>query len=103
MLRINIFCFTTLLCCISNLYTQSVFDNILNPGRLPYLKKSKLVQISSFDSTGGNNDRINIHSGKTATILDMEGTGYDYADLDHHRFQGSPLPAEDYFTDVLGW
>jgi len=73
MLRITIFCFTTLFCCISNLYTQSVFDNILNPGRLPYLKKSKLVQISSFDSTGGNNDRINIHSGKTATILDMEG------------------------------
>lgn len=54
---------------------QSSLDNLLSPGRLPYLKNSTFVQISSFDSTGGNNDRINLLEGQKATIAEMEGPG----------------------------
>ena len=57
------------------LSAQSVLDNILSPSRLPYLKKSKMIQISSYDRSGGNNDRINLKIGETATIAEMEGPG----------------------------
>ncbi len=53
----------------------SELENCISPGRLPYLKTSKMVQVSSFDSTGGNNDRINIHAGKTATFAKLDGPG----------------------------
>jgi len=49
--------------------------SVLSKERLPYLKKSKMIQISSYDTSGGNNDRINIHKDKTATIAEMEGPG----------------------------
>jgi hypothetical protein len=48
-------------------------DKILNPGMLPYLKPSKLIQVSSHDTTGGNNDMIRIPAGKNATILNVSG------------------------------
>jgi hypothetical protein len=54
---------------------QAQLEELLSPGSLPYLKKSKLVQVSSYDTTGGNNDRINIHPGKTAEIFNAEGPG----------------------------
>ncbi|MFH2040729.1 MAG: glycoside hydrolase family 172 protein [Chloroflexota bacterium] len=50
-------------------------DNILSPARLPYLKNSKLVQVSSFDSSGGNNDFIAIAPGETQTIASLQGPG----------------------------
>lgn len=50
-------------------------DKLLSPSALPYLKPSKLIQVSSHDTTGGNNDRISIPSGKTATILNADGPG----------------------------
>jgi hypothetical protein len=50
-------------------------EKILSPGALPYLKESKLVEVSSYDTSGGNNDRIVIPAGKTATILDVPGPG----------------------------
>lgn len=53
----------------------SELENCISPGRLPYLKAGKMIQVASFDSTGGNNDRINIHTGKTATIAELEGPG----------------------------
>lgn len=56
-------------------FAQAELEDILDPGRLPYLKHSQLKQISSFDSTGGNNDRINLTDGETATIAEMEGPG----------------------------
>ncbi len=55
--------------------SQSSLDNILSPSRLPYLKNSKLIQISSYDTTGGNNDRINLLDGQIATIAEMKGPG----------------------------
>lgn len=50
-------------------------QQLLSPGALPYLKRSKLMQVSSFDSAGGNRDRTSIPPGKTITILDAEGPG----------------------------
>ena len=50
-------------------------EKILNPGALPYLKPSKFIQVSSTDTSGGNNDRFSIPAGKTATILDVPGPG----------------------------
>jgi hypothetical protein len=59
----------------SLMFAQSQLERYLSPNSLPYLKNSKLIQISSYDTLGGNNDRINIHPGKTATIADVEGPG----------------------------
>jgi len=50
-------------------------ERLLSPAALPYLKQSKMIQVSSYDSTGGNNDRITIDPGKRATILNVDGPG----------------------------
>jgi len=49
--------------------------NLLSPAALPYLKHSKLIQVSSYDTSGGNNDKINIAPGKKITIFNREGPG----------------------------
>jgi len=59
----------------SALTAQSVLDKLLSPSHLPYLKKSKLVQISSHDRSGGNNDFISVPSGATAVLAEMPGPG----------------------------
>jgi len=59
----------------SLLNAQQSLENILSADRLPYLKSSRLLQISSFDSTGGNNDRINLHPGEKATIAQIQVPG----------------------------
>ncbi len=64
-----------LLLAAAGLYAQTIPIKVIDPGCLPFLKQSRLVQISSYDTTGGNNDRVNIKTGETATILDMEGPG----------------------------
>ena len=50
-------------------------QHLLSPAALPYLKNCKLIQVSSYDTSGGNNDRISIAPGKTVTIFDAEGPG----------------------------
>jgi hypothetical protein len=50
-------------------------QQLISPSALPYLKNSKLIQVSSYDTSGGNNDRISIAPGKTATIFNAEGPG----------------------------
>ena len=59
----------------SFIFGQTQLEKYLSPHNLPYLRSSKLIQISSYDTTGGNNDRINIHKGETATIANIEGPG----------------------------
>ena len=54
---------------------QSSLDNILSPSRLPYLKQSRLIQISSHDTTGGNNDFIAVPAGAVARLADIQGPG----------------------------
>ncbi len=49
--------------------------SLIDPASLPYLKNSKLIQVSSSDSSGGNNDHITIPPGKKATIFNVEGPG----------------------------
>ncbi len=39
------------------------------------IRDAKMIQVSSHDTTGGNNDRINIHDGDTAAIFDVSGPG----------------------------
>lgn len=57
------------------LCAQSTLQNILAPGRLPYLRDTKLVQISSGDTTGGNNDFVSIAPGATQTLAQIDGPG----------------------------
>jgi hypothetical protein len=58
-----------------NPVNRADLERLLSPAALPYLKQSKLLQVSSYDTTGGNNDRISIPAGKKATILDVDGPG----------------------------
>jgi hypothetical protein len=53
----------------------SQLEDYTSPGGLARIKDGKMVQVSSYDTTGGNNDRINIHEGMTATIFDVDGPG----------------------------
>ena len=54
---------------------EDELTRILSESQLPYLRSSRLMQTSSHDTTGGNNDRINIHRGQTATIFNRQGPG----------------------------
>ena len=42
---------------------------------LPFLREGRLLQVSSYDRTGGNSDFIAIKSGETATLADITGPG----------------------------
>ena len=50
-------------------------NDLLAEGTLPKLKECKLIQVSSHDPSGGNNDRIIIPPRSSATILDVAGPG----------------------------
>ncbi|MCX6278598.1 MAG: DUF2961 domain-containing protein, partial [Bacteroidetes bacterium] len=50
-------------------------QSLLSPAALPYLKTSKMIQVSSHDTSGGNQDRIFIAPGKKVDILNVEGPG----------------------------
>lgn len=54
---------------------QPVLENLLDPARLPYLKESRMRQVSSFDRTHGNDDRLTLQPGATAVLADVEGPG----------------------------
>ena len=49
-----------------------------NAGGLSGLSRARTgrrKRISSFDRTGGNNDRIKVNAGQTATISEIDGAG----------------------------
>ncbi|MFA3783301.1 glycoside hydrolase family 172 protein [Melioribacteraceae bacterium 4301-Me] len=72
----NFFALITVMLLLNLPYkAQSQIEKLLSPSSLPFLKDSKLVEISSFDTTGGNNDRISIKEGETATIANIKGPG----------------------------
>ena len=50
-------------------------DGILNIEKIRAGEGARFYQLSSADTTGGNNDRINIHPGQTATLAEIEGPG----------------------------
>lgn len=54
----------------TQLWAQPVEDYTLES-----LKPYKMVQVSSYDSSGGNNDRINLKIGETATLANLKGPG----------------------------
>ncbi|MBF8295230.1 MAG: hypothetical protein HW389_1775 [Bacteroidetes bacterium] len=64
-----------LLCLLAHQAAAQSLENVLSPSRLPYLKSSRLMQISSYDRTGGNADFVSIPVGGTARLADIEGPG----------------------------
>ncbi|MDP1623827.1 MAG: DUF2961 domain-containing protein [Bacteroidales bacterium] len=66
-----------ILMCLSSCNTgfRADIEHLMSPAALPYLKDSKLIQVSSADTSGGNNDRISIAPGKKVTIMEVEGPG----------------------------
>lgn len=50
-------------------------QRLLSPAALPYLKNSRLIQVSSYNASGLNNDRILVPAGRKVTILDADGPG----------------------------
>ena len=56
-----------------SVWAQSGLENLLDLGRLPYLKKATFRQIASTDTTGGNADRLVIPAGVTALLADIPG------------------------------
>jgi hypothetical protein len=54
---------------------QTDLDDLLSPSRLPQLKPGRLLQVSSADPGGGNNDFLAIPPGKTAVIASLKGPG----------------------------
>ena len=70
-------CGLMILLAISSCNTDYRTDiqHLLSPAALPYLKNCKLIQVSSYDTSGGNNDRISIAPGKKVTIFNVEGPG----------------------------
>ena len=55
--------------------TQNVLETLLSPAQLPVLKPGRMYQISSYDTTGGNDDRISLQPGETAVIARLKGPG----------------------------
>lgn len=74
-MKISIFTIILTLLLISILLAQYSLDNLISPSQLPYLKNSVFKQISSYDTTGGNNDRINLLPGQKATLAYIQGPG----------------------------
>ena len=68
-------CFALLILYVPEIYGQQSLDNILSLSRLPVLKSSTLIQISSTDTSGGNNDFLAIPPGGRATLADIAGPG----------------------------
>jgi len=80
MKTIGLFLIAGIACCLLLITgcdnpNKADLEKILSPGALPYLKASKLMEVSSHDTSGGNNDRIMIPAGQTGTILDVSGPG----------------------------
>lgn len=73
--NIVIGCLILIFICSCNPVNRADIERLISPSALPYLKSSKLIQVSSNDSTGGNNDRISITPGKKAVLFDVDGPG----------------------------
>lgn len=78
MKRINILILNLLLLFFVTSCEMGNRENIaglIDPAELPYLKNSKMIQVSSLDTSGGNDDHIQLAPGKKVNILDVEGPG----------------------------
>lgn len=56
-------------------FAQIDLNRYVDPGGLPYLKQSKLNQISSHDTSGKNKDFISVKENETAVLADVAGPG----------------------------
>jgi len=64
-----------ILLCLLNSSCRNQMSSWIYPGNEFNVRNGKLIQAASTDTTGGNNDRINILPGQKATILDVDGPG----------------------------
>jgi len=67
--------FFPLLAVSATMLAQTRIGDFFDIGRLPYLKESRLIQVSSNDTTGGNADYVTIRKGETAVLADIKGAG----------------------------
>ncbi len=78
MRKISILSLTFLVLFIATACNMGNRENIaglIDPSELPYLKNSKMIQVSSLDTSGGNDDHLTVAPGKKVNILDVEGPG----------------------------
>jgi len=54
---------------------QTKVSDLFDISKLPHLKDSRLIQISSNDTTGGNADYVTIKKNQTAVLADIKGAG----------------------------
>ncbi len=64
-----------LIMAVGSSQAQPILDNLLSPSHLPQLKPGRMLQVSSADPGGGNNDFVAIPPGKTAVIASLKGPG----------------------------
>ncbi len=76
-MKLHLLIVCSFICLLSFSCRQKTVDltNYLDHSMLPTIRDGKMVQVSSYDTTGGNNDRINIKARKTAEILNFDGPG----------------------------
>ncbi len=61
---------------------------------LPKLRQARTRRFSSYDRTGGNDDRLHIDPGETVTIAEADGAGDRHAHLGDHRLRQPALPPQ---------
>jgi hypothetical protein len=54
---------------------SNLFYSVASISTIAYLRDSKRKRLSSYDKTGGNDDRIYIESGESRVIADIKGMG----------------------------
>ena len=77
---------------------------------LPRLRTSRRRRASSWDRSGGNDDRLTVQPGQTAVLADVDGAGLDQPHLVYGRHRrrarpgrgGGRLPAPAGAPDQLG-
>jgi hypothetical protein len=61
---------------VSNVVSgQTKVSDLFDICKLPYFKDSKLIQISSNDTSGGNADYVTVKKDQTAVLADIKGAG----------------------------
>ena len=70
---------------------------------LATLRNAKRKRISSYDRTGGNDDRIYIKPGETTSIAQIDGRGLHHAHLDDDGVRRKGVPSQSRPPNVLGW
>ena len=72
-IMITLILFTVIFNC--TLLAQSELNNIISPSDIYNIKDSKLIEVSSYDKSGGNGDSWTVKAGQKAVIANVKGPG----------------------------